>query len=186
MGWGSAGPADTFLPSRHVTTATRRRVRPWNESKKVSLRPCAAVPLRAGHSQRHGKQLRKNECGLFLRADPEASLASIQFPVDRSREAAAANHAEDVDVAQVAGEHDRVFTYPLSGHYLHLDSISPSLALSSILSPSPTDRPSDRPTRFLLPVGNIHKLLQPRRRARASGVRGVVRLAVCCGGRVQT
>ena len=146
LGWGSTGPADTFLPSRHVTTATRRRVRPWNESKKVSLRPCCGSS--SSRSLTTPRKAVENECGLFLRADPEASLASIQFPavsfLDRNREAAAANHAEDVDVAQVAGEHDRVFTYPLSGHYLHLDSISPSLALSSILSPSPTDRPSDR------------------------------------------
>ena len=64
----------------------------------------------------------------------------------------ASNHAEeDVDVlAQVAGgEHDRVFTYPLS-----LGPLSPSRFYLSIQISYPFP---DGTTDTLPPVGNIHK-----------------------------
>ena len=53
------------------------------------------------------------------------------------------NHAEDVDAAQVASEHDRIFRYPLSSRPL-----SPSRFYLPISLPPSLFHPLPSPTRF--------------------------------------
>ena len=69
------------------------------------------------------------------------------------------NHAEDVDAAQVASEHDRIFRYPLS-----FRPLSPSRFYLPTALDLPPSLPLPPPSLSdaLLPVGNIHKLLQPQ------------------------